>query len=595
MRPARDAETAELPTLIRQLADRRDIGVLLVEHDMDLVMAAPATDEPLHFATLWEAIADAIPAAPALTHGARTIAWGDFEQRAARLAGALQAHGLRPGSTVACYLYNCPEYFETFLAALKIRAVPANVNYRYGGAELRALLENCEAEALFFDSALRERVMSVRHEIPWVRLLVEIEGAACAGPLPGTCDYEELIASSAPAARMSRSEQDVFLSYTGGTTGLPKGVRYTIGRGVANSLKLRELFLGTSTELGIVDYAVEQARNGDRVVAIPASPLMHSTGFTFASLPTLTSGGQVVTLESTSFDPGELLATIGAVRAQIVAIVGDAFALPLLRALDAGAPDGGYDTSSLRALCSAGTAWSARVKRRLLEHVPQAVLLDFCGSTEGVTYGFRRSRRGDRAFTANFEAARGLRVIGPDRRELPRGEVGLLARPTPASGYHKDPQRSAATFFTVDGEQLAVPGDLGRIEADGSVTLIGRGTSVINTGGEKVYPAEVEEAINQLPGVEECLVAAVPDERFGQLVAAMVVAAADRHLDAGDVTAAARRSLAGYKVPRLVVFVDNVPRMPNGKVDYPAAQAALARHAPLGMRLTPGEQVDLTI
>ena len=390
-------------------------------------MAAPATDEPLHFATLWEAIADAIPAAPALTHGARTIAWGDFEQRAARLAGALQAHGLRPGSTVACYLYNCPEYFETFLAALKIRAVPANVNYRYSGAELRALLENCEAEALFFDSALRERVMSVRHEIPWVRLLVEIEGAACAGPLPGTCDYEELIASSAPAARMSRSEQDVFLSYTGGTTGLPKGVRYTIGRGVANSLKLRELFLGTSTELGIVDYAVEQARNGDRVVAIPASPLMHSTGFTFASLPTLTSGGQVVTLESTSFDPGELLATIGAVRAQIVAIVGDAFALPLLRALDAGAPDGGYDTSSLRALCSAGTAWSARVKRRLLEHVPQAVLLDFCGSTEGVTYGFRRSRRGDRAFTANFEAARGLRVIGPDRRELPRGEVGLLA------------------------------------------------------------------------------------------------------------------------------------------------------------------------
>ena len=202
---------------------------------MDLVMAAPATDEPLHFATLWEAIADAIPAAPALTHGARTIAWGDFEQRAARLAGALQAHGLRPGSTVACYLYNCPEYFETFLAALKIRAVPANVNYRYSGAELRALLENCEAEALFFDSALRERVMSVRHEIPWVRLLVEIEGSARAAPLPGTCDYEELIASSAPAARVRRSEQDVFLSYTGGTTGLPKGVRYTIGRGVTNS------------------------------------------------------------------------------------------------------------------------------------------------------------------------------------------------------------------------------------------------------------------------------------------------------------------------------------------------------------------------
>ena len=547
--------------------------------------ASPAGGEPLHFATLWEAIADVIPAAPALTHGARTVVWGEFEQRAARLAGALRAHGLGPGSAVACYLYNCPECFETFLAALKIRAVPANVNYRYGGAELRALLENCDAEALFFDSALRERVASVRHEIPRVRLLVEVGEDAGTAPLPGACGYEELLASAKPAPRATRSEQDVFLSYTGGTTGLPKGVLYRIGRGVTNSLRLRELFLDEGTELGIVDYAAEQARNGNRLVAIPASPLMHSTGFTFASLPTLTSGGQVTTLESRSFDARELLATIAAVRAQVVAIVGDAFALPLLRVLDADAPARRYETSSLRAICSAGTAWSARIKQRLLEHVPQAALLDFCGSTEGVTYGFRRVRRGDPAFTANFEAARGLRVIGLDGRELPRGQVGLLAGPTPASGYHKDPQRSATTFFTINGEQVAAPGDLGRIEADGSVTLIGRGVSVINTGGEKVYPAEVEEAIKELAGVEECLVAGVPDERFGQLVAVMVVAGADRHLDASDVIAAARRSLAGYKVPRLVVFVEDVPRAPNGKIDYAAAKEVLAGRLGAGMTM----------
>jgi fatty-acyl-CoA synthase len=167
-------------------------------------------------------------------------------------------------------------------------------------------------------------------------------------------------------------------------------------------------------------------------------------------------------------------------------------------------------------------------------------------------------------------------VIGPDRRELPRGEIGLLAGPTPAAGYHKDPQRSAAIFFTSNGEHLAAPGDLGRIEPDGSVTLIGRGVSVINTGGEKVYPAEVEEVIGELAGVEDCLVMAVPDERFGQLVAAMVVRGEDRRLDASEVTAAARRSLAGYKVPRLVVFVDHVPRAANGKIDYPAAEAVLA-------------------
>ena len=158
----------------------------------------PAT-EPLHFATLWEAIADEIPSAPALTHGARTIAWGEFEQRAARLAGALRAHGLGPGSVVACYLYNCPEYFETFFAALKIRAVPANVNYRYGGAELRALLENCEAEALFFDSALGEKVASIRDQVPGIRLLIEVGEGPGHVRLPGSLGYSDLIASSEPA------------------------------------------------------------------------------------------------------------------------------------------------------------------------------------------------------------------------------------------------------------------------------------------------------------------------------------------------------------------------------------------------------------
>src|SRR5947207_1640759 len=231
---------------------------------MAVMTPAPAGREPLHFATVWEAIADRIPSAPALTHGARTTTWGAFEERAARLAGALRAHGVGPGSAVACYLFNCPEYFETFLAALKIRAVPANVNYRYGGGELRALLENCDATALFFDSALGERVESIRPEVPGLRLLVEVGGPAGASPRPGACGYEELIASSGPAARINRSEQDVFLSYTGGTTGLPKGVRYAIGRGVINSLRLRDRFRDSG-----------QARDGTRMIAIPASPLMH--------------------------------------------------------------------------------------------------------------------------------------------------------------------------------------------------------------------------------------------------------------------------------------------------------------------------------
>ena len=379
--------------------------------------------EQLHFATLWEAIADEIPSAPALTHGTRTIAWGELA-RAARLAGALRAHGLGPGSVVACYLYNCPEYFR----------FPRRPEDPRGAGQRELPLRRRRVAGTAGELRGRGAFFDSRCASGWRRSAARFPGSACwsrsaralARSVAGACGpgADRLVRAGAP---VNRSEQDVFLSYTGGTTGLPKGVRYTIGRGVTNSLRLRDLFLGTSTELGIVDYAAEQARNGNRLVAIPASPLMHSTGFTFASLPTLTSGGQVTTLEGRSFDARELLATIGAVRAQVVAIVGDAFALPLLRALDAGAPAGRYETSSLRTICSAGTAWSARIKQRLLEHLPQTALLDFCGSTEGVTYGFRRVRRGEGAFTANFEAARGLRVIGPDRRELPRGEVGLLA------------------------------------------------------------------------------------------------------------------------------------------------------------------------
>jgi acyl-CoA synthetase (AMP-forming)/AMP-acid ligase II len=311
--------------------------------------------------------------------------------------------------------------------------------------------------------------------------------------------------------------------------------------------------------------------------AIPASPLMHSTGFIFASLPTLTAGGTVTTLESRSFDAHELLATVEATGAQVVAIVGDAFALPIVRALDERRPGGGpYEAGSLRVICSAGVAWSAPIKERLFEHLPEVTLLDSCGSTEGVAYGTRQLRRGEKAATANFDAAPGLKVLSPAGEELPPGEVGLLAGTTTASGYHRDPEKTAAIFRVLDGVQYAVPGDLGRIEADGSVTLIGRGVSTINTGGEKVYPAEVEEAIRTLAAVDDCVVVGVPDERFGQAVAALVVCEPGRPIGVDDVTAAVRASLAGYKVPRHVRIVEQVPRLPNGKVDYEAA-TALAR------------------
>ena len=522
----------------------------------------------MHFATLWEAIAGEIPGRPALVQGERTVTWGEFEERSARVASALQYAGVGRGDTVAIYLYNCPEYFEIFFGAIKVRAVPANVNYRYTGAELQALLASSEAEALFFDASLGERVHSALAGTK-VRLVVEVGGRGSG--------YEQLLAAHDPASPIERDGSDVFLSYTGGTTGLPKGVLYNIGRGVGTTVVLRDLFLDQTTDLGIVDFAVRRAAGDPPVRAVPAAPLMHSTGFTYASLPALTAGGTVVMLDGRSFDADELFRTVSRHQPQVIGIVGDAFAMPMVTALDrAGAAGQPYDTSSLTTICSAGTAWSAHLKERLLEHMPQVALFDSCGCTEGVSYGRRRTCKGDDASTANFEAAPDLLVLSPDRRPLPAGEIGLLAGPTPAAGYFRDPERTEAVFFERDGRTYAVPGDFGRIEADGTVTLLGRGSTVVNTGGEKVYPAEVEEVIKDIDGVYDCVVLGVPDGRFGQAVAAVIALHAGASVEESDVTAAVRGALAGYKVPRVVRFVESVPRAANGKIDYSAA-AGLAR------------------
>jgi fatty-acyl-CoA synthase len=510
-----------------------------------------------------------MPDRPALSHGARRVSWADFERRSALLAGALRAHGIGHGDAVAAYLYNCPEYFEVFFGALKIRAVPSNVNYRYTGDELVALLENAEAKILFFDAALGDRVASIIERVPRL-LLVEVNGDG-ATLTPGAQCYENLLAATEPAERMRRGEDDVYLSYTGGTTGLPKGVMMRIGQSMGNSIWFRDLFYGVDAATASpVDYATRLVEHGSSASAVPASPLMHSTGFVFASLPTLCAGGMVTTLPSRSFDADELLRTIKASEAQVLAIVGDAFALPIIRALDAARQQGSrYDGTSLRVVCSAGVAWSAHIKQRMLEYLPQVTLLDACGATEGVMYGISQVRSGDVLSTANFVAANGLKVLSPQGQELPPGRVGLIAGPTTASGYHRDPEKTSTAFMMIDGEQYAMPGDLGRLEPDGTVTLVGRGVTTINTGGEKVYPAEVEEALRSHPRVEDCLVLGVPDERFGQAVAALVVC--DGRVDADELVGVARRSLAGYKVPRRIRFVDRVPRLPNGKVDYPAA------------------------
>lgn len=536
-----------------------------------------------HLATIWESIADRLPGEVALVHGTTRVSWHDFEQRAARFATALAAAGVRAGQTVAIDMYNSPEYLEVFFAALKIRAVPANVNYRYLDEELGQLLRQSDTVALVYHAVLRDRVSGAAARTPGLRLLVEAGQPGGHGDgsqrdtLPGSARrYEDMSMAHPPAARMRRPGTDLFLSYTGGTTGLPKGVEYVIGDSARNTRVLGRQMLGLEDidwEGPALDRALLLRRERRRPVALPASPLMHSTGLIMASLPVLTAGGTVVTLTARHFDPDELFATVAATRPRTVSIAGDAFARPMTHALDRQAAGGRrYDTSSLVTITSAGVAWSAEVKQAILEHIPQVTLVDACGSTEGALIGSMVCRYGMAVSTDRFTPAAGLRILRGDGTDVPPGsaEIGMFCVPTVARGYRNDPERTAAAFRTENGQRYVSTGDLGRWNADGTVTLIGRGTSVINTGGEKVFPEEVEKVIRMLPSVDDCVVIGLPDERFGQRVAA-VVQPSGAELDPGTVVAAVRERLAGHKVPRTVVIAP-VPRAPNGKVLFDAAR-----------------------
>jgi len=532
-----------------------------------------------HFATTWEAIADAYPGDPAIIDGTRVWTWREFDDRASRLAAAMAAAGVGAGDTVAIDLYNCGEYLEAFYAALKIRAVPANVNYRYLDDEMLHLLQQAEARVLVHHATFARRVAPAIAALPGLRLVIEVDNlGGTRTPDAGTLGYEELLAGTGPAPRIERPGSDVFLSFTGGTTGLPKGVEYVVGNSVNNTDVLARLNLGI-TDLDWSAPSIDRARqlreSYPPPVALPASPMMHSTGLIMASLPVLTLGGTVISLTSPHFDADELFTAVARYRPSTVSIVGDAFARPMLRALDRQAAMGApYDTSSLITITSAGVAWSGQVKEQLLEHIPQVALVDACGSSEGAAIGSQVTRRGEPASTDRFVPGAGLRLLRTDGSVIPgdSSEIGLFLLPTGCRGYRNDPERTARAFRTIDGQRYVLPGDWGRWNEDGTITLIGRRTSTINTGGEKVFPEEVQQVVLLNEDVEDCLVLGVPDERFGQRVVAIVQPVAGRTVEPDEVTRFVHDRLAGYKAPRTVI-VATVPRGPNGKALFKEARA----------------------
>ena len=518
-----------------------------------------------NFADVWELVADTRPDAPATIQGDRRSSWAEHDRRSDGVAQALLDAGVAKQDKVAQYLYNCPEYLESVFASMKAGLVPVNTNYRYGDQELVYLWDNADAVAVMFHGAFTERIESVRHRVPSVRLWLWVDDGS--GPCPDWAQpYED--AAKAGKERVAppwgRSGDDLYMLYTGGTTGMPKGVMW----------RQDDLYVAFSEavmhdpEQRDMDAARARLASAPPLVGLPACPLMHGTG-AFTSFQTMFMGGSVVTLEARRLDVVELLDTIERERVNTMAIVGDAFARPMLAALDE--HPGRWDISSLLMVVSSGVMWSEPVKQGLLGHHPGMLLVDAFSSSEALGMGQSISTAGGAAKTAKFALGDRARVITDDGRDVQpgSGDVGRVAvRGRCPVGYYKDAEKSARTFPVIDGQRYSVPGDYATVEADGTLRLLGRGSVCINTGGEKVYPEEVEEVLKEHPAIRDAVVVGVPDDRFGEVICAWVEPVDGLAVEEGEVIAYVKGRLAGYKAPRRVLSTPTIGRSPAGKVDY---------------------------
>jgi acyl-CoA synthetase (AMP-forming)/AMP-acid ligase II len=531
-----------------------------------------------NLATAFESVCDALPDRIALIQGDRRVTWRSFDERAARIAAAFSAAGLKPNAKVASYLYNCNEYTEALYGTFKMRGVPVNVNYRYLEDELVYLLDNSDAEALLFHGSLGDQVAKIRDRAPGVKLWIQVDDGS---PRQVWAEeYEDLLARHDPIERIERSGDDLYFLYTGGTTGMPKGVMWrnedlfgVLGDGAYPLVGLARP--DTMAEVGTVAKALVDA--GANRVHLPASPLMHGTG-AFTSFQALFLGAAVVTLVGRHFDADELWETVQRERVTQMAIVGDAFAKPMLRALEAAEAKGTpYDVSSLELIISSGVMWSSEVKHGLMQR-GRFICYDSLGSSEGVGFAGSISAPGSEQKTAKFSIGAHTKVFDDRGVEVVAGsgEVGRLAvGGNIPLGYYKDEEKSDATFLVIGGTRWSVPGDFASVETDGTITLLGRGSVVINSGGEKIFPEEVEEAVKVHPAVADCLVVGVPDERFGEAVTAVVSLRPDEFATSEELSAALE-PLARFKRPRRFVIVDEIRRGPNGKADYKWAKAKAA-------------------
>jgi len=526
-----------------------------------------------NLADLFEASADAFPDREYLVAEGRRLTYAEMEGRANRLAHHLAAHGVGPGDHVGIYGLNSTEWVTALWATFKLRAVWVNINYRYVHDELRYLFANADLVALVHQRQFSGRVAALLPELPQLRHLVVIDDdSGEPDPTPEAVDFEEALAGASPARDFGpRSGDDLYILYTGGTTGMPKGVVwrhedvfYALGGGI-DAL--------TGARMERPEQMVEKGRAAaGPITFLPVAPLMHGAT-QWGVMGQSFTGNRVVLMAK--FEPTEVWRLIEREQVNMVMITGDAMGKPLIEALDQ--PGAHYDLSSLIGFTSTAALFSPAVKDEFFRHFPNLIMTDAIGSSEGGNNGISVIKPGATAMKSGpTVSSLGETVVFDEAMNLVKpgsGVIGKIARSGNIPvGYYNDPEKTAEVFITVDGRRFVMPGDFATVEADGSVTLLGRGSICINSGGEKIFPEEVEAVVRSHPDVMDAIVVGAPDERFGQRVAAIVEPRPGRRPPSLEaIQDHCRGHLAGYKIPRQLHVVEKIERSPSGKPDYPWA------------------------
>jgi fatty-acyl-CoA synthase len=543
-----------------------------------------------NLAEINEAIAAAIPDRECIVFRDRRITWREFSGRTRRLANFLSRRGLgchqerhalqnfESGQDhLGIYLYNGNEYLEGMVGAFKARVAPFNVNYRYVEDELIYLLNDADCRALVYHARFAPRLQKIRRELPHLDVLLQVADESGNALLPGAVDYEEALRrSSAEPRRLPWSGDDLYILYTGGTTGMPKGVLW----------RQEDIFFGAlgGQPPGGPKYesleAIVSAACAGTIRALPAPPFMHGAAHWMAFLCFHQGGTVVVQQHPGHLDADDIWSTIEREKVAFLTIVGDAFGRPLIDQLS----QKSYDLSQFRVLLSGGAILTAALKEAFLEKIPQLMIIDGFGASETGGHGTQVSTAGAKATAGTFRMNEDTTVLKDDLSgPAAAGESGWLARRGHVPlGYFKDAAKTARTFPVISGVRYAVPGDHAKLAADGAIIVLGRGSVCINSGGEKIYPEEVEQALKHHPSVYDAVVVGTPNDRFGEQVTAVVQARAGEVPAEAELTEFCAHHLARYKLPKAILYVEEMVRSPSGKADYRwAKRFALER---LGIR-----------